>query len=176
MNGMAGLRRSANGAPASTAIPSTREDGVGGVRGRAGGAAGVRWAVRRLHASEVAASATCLVNFDRNKYSVMAAHPMRHAWHYLPVLARKPFALRNGNRRLHMPPGKQLRQRARRLIASRGPLVYENGMLRYRASKFDCDACSLKPSCSPNAPARKILRSIHKGARDTAKTDAYLTS
>jgi hypothetical protein len=25
------------------------------------------------------------------------------------------------------------------------PLVDENGMMRYRASKLDCDACSLKP-------------------------------
>jgi hypothetical protein len=38
----------------------------------------------------------------------------------------------------------------------------------------------LKPQCCPNAPARKILRSIHEGARDLARdlslTDAYLTS
>ena len=50
----------------------------------------------------------------------------------------------------------------------------------YRASKYDCDACQLKPRCCPNAPARKIPRSIHEGARnmarDIAKTDAYLTS
>ena len=60
------------------------------------------------------------------------------------------------------------------------PLVDENGMMRYRASKLDCDACSLKPRCCPNAPARKILRSIHEGARDMARdiatTDAYVTS
>ena len=52
--------------------------------------------------------------------------------------------------------------------------------MRYRASKFDCDACSLKPRCSPNMPARKILRSIHEGARDMARdiaiTDEYATS
>jgi hypothetical protein len=28
----------------------------------------------------------------------------------------------------------------------------------------------------PRAPARKILRSIHEGARDIATTDAYVTS
>jgi hypothetical protein len=60
------------------------------------------------------------------------------------------------------------------------PLVDENGMMRYRASKLDCDGCSLKPRCCPNAPARKILRSIHEGARDMARdiaaTDAYVTS
>ena len=60
------------------------------------------------------------------------------------------------------------------------PLVDENGMMRYRASKLDCDACALKPRCCPNAPARKVLRSIHEGARDMARdiatTDAYVTS
>ncbi len=53
-------------------------------------------------------------------------------------------------------------------------------MMRYRASKLDCDGCSLKFRCCPNAPARKILRSIHEGARDMARdiaaTDAYVTS
>ncbi len=52
--------------------------------------------------------------------------------------------------------------------------------MRYRASKFDCDACSLKPQCCPKAPARKLLRSIHEGARDMAgdiaATEAYATS
>ena len=52
--------------------------------------------------------------------------------------------------------------------------------LRYRASKYDCSSCALKPRCCPKEPARKIPRSIHEGARDfardIAKTDAYLTS
>lgn len=38
----------------------------------------------------------------------------------------------------------------------------------------------LKPRCCSNAPARKIPRSIHEGARDRARdiaaTDAYVTS
>jgi transposase len=83
-----------------------------------------------FHETEHAVSGTCLITFDRNKYSVMAraargtvqvrAYADRivarqgevvvaeHArafgrgrtiydpWHYLPVLARKPGALRNG--------------------------------------------------------------------------------
>jgi transposase len=83
-----------------------------------------------FHEVEVAASPTCLVRFDNNRYSVearaagrrvqlrahaeritvflngesIAQHPRcfsRHQtiynpWHYLPVLARKPGALRNG--------------------------------------------------------------------------------
>ena len=56
----------------------------------------------------------------------------------------------------------------------------DGATLMYRARKYDCDGCTLKPRCCPNAPARKIPRSIHEGARnmarDIAKTDAYLTS
>ena len=52
--------------------------------------------------------------------------------------------------------------------------------IRYRASKYDCTPCGLKPQCCPKEPARKVARSIHEGARDMAreiaKTDAYLTS
>ena len=52
--------------------------------------------------------------------------------------------------------------------------------VRYRASKYDCTACPLKPRCCPKEPVRKVARSIHEGARDfardIAKTDAYLTS
>ncbi len=77
------------------------------------------------------------------------------------------------------PAGKELRQR-QKAYRMPLPLVDENGMMRYRASKLDCDGCSLKPRCCPNAPARKILRSIHEGARDMARdiaaTDAYVTS
>jgi hypothetical protein len=83
-----------------------------------------------FHAVPAAVSKTCLVRFDNNKYSVMAAavgrpveirayaerieirqngrvvgeHPrcfgrdqtVYDPWHYVPVLARKPGALRNG--------------------------------------------------------------------------------
>ncbi len=77
------------------------------------------------------------------------------------------------------PAGKELSQYRRRFGVSRKGVDPE-GFMRYRASKFDCDPCALKPSCCPNASARKILRSIHEGARDMArdiaKTDAYLTS
>jgi hypothetical protein len=83
-----------------------------------------------FHESEHVATGTCLVSFDRNRYSVMAKAARRSVqvrayadrivvrcggevvaeherffgrdrtiydpWHYLPVLARKPGALRNG--------------------------------------------------------------------------------
>jgi transposase len=77
------------------------------------------------------------------------------------------------------PAGKQLRQR-QKVYRTPRPLVDEDGMMRYRASKLDCEACSLKPRCCPNTPARKIPRSIHEGARDLAReiatTEAYVTS
>jgi transposase len=51
---------------------------------------------------------------------------------------------------------------------------------RHFARKHDCEACALKPKCCPNAPARKIARSIHEAARDKAraiaKTEAYAVS
>ena len=83
-----------------------------------------------FHEAEHAVTGTCLISFDRNRYSVMAKaarravqvrayadrivvrcageivadHPrcfgrgrtIYDPWHYLPVLARKPGALRNG--------------------------------------------------------------------------------
>jgi len=75
--------------------------------------------------------------------------------------------------------GKELRQRQKVYRVPR-PFVDEDGMMRYRASTLDCQGCALKPQCCPNAPARKIPRSIHQGARDMArdiaKTEAYVTS
>jgi len=77
------------------------------------------------------------------------------------------------------PAGKELRQRQKIYRVPR-PFVDEDGMMRYRASKLDCQGCALKLQCCPNAPARKIPRSIHEGARDMArdiaKTEAYVTS
>ena len=56
----------------------------------------------------------------------------------------------------------------------------KDNSLRYRASKHDCGSCPLKPRCCPNAPARKVPRSIYEGARDLAreiaKTETYQTS
>lgn len=47
--------------------------------------------------------------------------------------------------------------------------VHDGNMLRYRASKFDCDACALKMRCCPNMTARQVPRDIHEDARDTAR-------
>jgi transposase len=69
---------------------------------------------------------------------------------------------------------------AGKMLASTGILVNDGTTLAYRASKYDCDACGLKPQCCPKTPSRKVTRSIHEEARDVAreiaKTDAYVRS
>ena len=58
--------------------------------------------------------------------------------------------------------------------------VDAEGLMRYRATQHDCGPCPLKERCCPKHPARKVLRSIHDGARDMARdiagTDAYVVS
>lgn len=53
-----------------------------------------------------------------------------------------------------------------------GTRVNDGETLLYRASKADCDACTLRPHCCPNTPARKVPRSIHEKARDMARAIA----
>jgi hypothetical protein len=59
------------------------------------------------------------------------------------------------------PAGKELRTSG---------TVHEGTTLLYRASKLDCDRCSLKSRCCPKEPARKIPRNIHEHARDVARS------
>jgi IS5 family transposase len=77
------------------------------------------------------------------------------------------------------PGGKRLRPRNRNFARPRSS-VDQDGFIRYRARQQDCGNCSLRQSCTPNMPARKIMRSIHEDARDLARdianTDAYLVS
>src|SRR5580693_8084569 len=95
------------------------------------------------------------------------------------TFAREDFVYDHTNDTYRCPGGKILQHYRRRFTTPRTGVSKDN-MLSYRASKHDCERCSLKPRCSPNAPARKLLRSIHEGARDLArdiaKTEAYLTS
>ncbi|MFG1352570.1 IS1182 family transposase [Xanthobacter autotrophicus] len=95
------------------------------------------------------------------------------------TFSRSDFAYDHARDLYTCPGGKELHQYRRPFSIDREGVDPE-GFMRYRASKFDCDACSLKPQCCPNTPARKILRSIHEGARDMARdiaqTDAYVTS
>jgi transposase len=93
--------------------------------------------------------------------------------------ARSDFTYDHKHDRYICPGGKELRQFNRAYATPRSG-VHKDGFMRYRASKRDCDACTLKPQCCPGQPARKIPRSIHEGARDMARdlsqTDAYLVS
>lgn len=77
------------------------------------------------------------------------------------------------------PNGKELVQFRRTYKKPRSG-VDKEGLMRYRASKKDCVVCPLKGRCCPREPGRKILRSIHEGARqmarDITKTDAYVTA
>jgi hypothetical protein len=77
------------------------------------------------------------------------------------------------------PGGKELKKYHRNFSKPRDGLT-KDGTLLYFARKHDCDACALKPKCCPNAPARKIARSVYEAARDKAraiaKTEAYAVS
>ena len=58
--------------------------------------------------------------------------------------------------------------------------VHDGKTLYYRASKFDCEACSLKARCCPKSPERRIPRDLNEAARDHTRslmeTEAYATS
>jgi transposase len=47
--------------------------------------------------------------------------------------------------------------------------VGDDHVLRYLASKRDCDTCPLKPQCCPKMSFRKITRDINEDARDFAR-------
>ena len=69
------------------------------------------------------------------------------------------------------PQGKTMRTTGR---------VFGGNTLYYRASKLDCERCSLKQQCCPRSPARRIPRDLNEHARDRAreitKTEGYRTS
>lgn len=93
--------------------------------------------------------------------------------------ARSDFAYDHERDVYICPGGKELRQywQKGRAAKARPPA---DSLYRYRARKAECDACSLRAQCRPGDQGRKLLRSIHEGARDLARdlseTDAYLTS
>jgi transposase len=47
--------------------------------------------------------------------------------------------------------------------------VGDDHILRYLASKRDCDACPLKPQCCPRMLFRKVTRDVNEDARDLAR-------
>ena len=95
------------------------------------------------------------------------------------TFARSDFASDPVDHSYSCPRGKRLQPSNRNFKAPR-PLANADGFIRYRARQQDCSACELKQRCTPNMVARKIMRSVHQGARDMARdiatTDAYLIS
>jgi Transposase DDE domain len=93
--------------------------------------------------------------------------------------AGEDFTYDHGSATYRCPAGKALQHYRRRFTTPRTGVPNDN-LIRYRASTHECGPCPLRPRCCPNAPARKVLRSIHEGARDLAhdiaKTKAYQTS
>jgi hypothetical protein len=77
------------------------------------------------------------------------------------------------------PGGKRLRPHNRNFSQPHAG-IDQDGFSRYRARQKDCSGCALRQSCTPNMPTRKILRSVHKAARDKAQsialTDAHVAS
>jgi hypothetical protein len=64
-----------------------------------------------------------------------------------------------------------IREQLRSFYSEGGrPSVNPELIFRYRASKPDCQGCALKPRCCPKADACKVMRSVHEGARDLART------
>jgi transposase len=58
---------------------------------------------------------------------------------------------------------------AGKLLKTTGSIGNDH-VLRYLASKRDCDACPLKPQCCPNMLFRKVTRDINEDARDLARS------
>ena len=111
--------------------------------------------------------------YCRNAFSGVGDHGHQRG---IELLARQPqrgAADYDQEHNLYVCP-------AGKVLSSTGTLVNDGATLLYRASKYDCDACELKPRCCPKMPARKVPRSIHEQARDVArdiaKTDAYVKS
>jgi len=77
------------------------------------------------------------------------------------------------------PIGLPLRP-TQRVYRNRKSPVDSGNMIRYRASKYDCQECLLKKYCCPNQPVRNVGRHIYEEARDLARdlslTDAYVKS
>jgi Transposase domain (DUF772)/Transposase DDE domain len=95
------------------------------------------------------------------------------------TFSREDFTYDHGSDTYRCPAWKALQHYRRRFTTPRTGVPNDN-LIRYRTSTRDCGSRPLKPRCCPNAPARKVLHSIHESARDLARdianTEAYQTS
>jgi len=64
---------------------------------------------------------------------------------------------------------------AGKLLTTTGSVRYDD-LLRYNASKRDCDICPLKMQCCPNDLSRRLLRSIYEESRDVARAVVYTSA
>jgi hypothetical protein len=69
----------------------------------------------------------------------------------VPSISREDFRFDRDHDIYTCPAGK--------VLTTTGAI--DNDLLRYRASKLDCNLGSLKMQCCPKEPVRKILRSIY---------------
>ena len=95
------------------------------------------------------------------------------------IFERSAFTFDHEDDSYICPAGNRLRPSNRNFSTPR-PLANADGFIRYRAREKDCAACGLKKQCTPTMAERKIMRSVHEGARDVARhiatSDAYLVS
>lgn len=66
------------------------------------------------------------------------------------------------------PQGHALRSQRRAFKNPRTHLTKADTII-YRASQSECVACPIKERCCPNAPTRKIARSIYESAREVTR-------
>jgi transposase len=71
------------------------------------------------------------------------------------------------------PGGHQLRA-SNRNFTTPCSRVDKDGFIRYRARVKDCSGCEFRQRCTPDTLARKIMRSMHEGARDMARDIALI--
>ena len=76
------------------------------------------------------------------------------------TFSRSDFMFGKEKNEYKCPNGKVLRTTGR---------VDDGRTILYRASKFDCDPCPLKPKCCPNVAWRKVPRDVNEEARDHAR-------
>lgn len=92
---------------------------------------------------------------------------------------RSDFTWEPGADRYVCPAGNTLERNRRQFKKKRNDITKANTII-YRAGEPNCRSCTMKTQCCPNAPARKIRRSIHEEARDLARslatTEAYSQS
>ena len=95
------------------------------------------------------------------------------------TLSRSDFIWDEQADEYRCPEGKALRKNWRPFKNPRSG-VHKDDTMRYRAKLSDCSSCAQKKLCCPNAPVRKIARSIYEDSRDVARqialTPAYEAS